>query len=88
VCAADKLHNASSILADLKRTIDAATVWGRFNVGREGTIRWYRRVYERLREVGFTAPIMDELRRVVEQLEEVGASELAASRPESAGGRR
>ena len=78
VCAADKLHNAGSIVADLKRTIDPATVWGRFSVGREGTVRWYRRVYERLREVGFTAPIMDELRRVVESLEELAESSLAA----------
>src|SRR5690348_5817219 len=88
VCAADKLHNASSILADLKRTIDAATVWGRFHVGREGTMRWYRRVYERLRELGFTAPIMDELRRAVESLEVAGATDLAEARPEpSRGGR-
>ena len=78
VCAADKLHNASTILADLKRTIDATTVWGRFTVGREGTVRWYRGVYERLRELGFTAPIMEELRRVVELLEEAGAEDLSA----------
>ena len=70
VCAADKVHNGSTILADLKRTIDANTVWGRFNVGREGTVRWYRRVYERLAELGFEAPIMDELRGVAEALEE------------------
>ena len=87
VCAADKLHNASSILADLKRTIDASTVWGRFNVGREGTVRWYRGVYERLSEVGFAAPIMDELRRVVEQLEEAGAADLASVRSGSSSGR-
>lgn len=87
VCAADKLHNASCILADLKRTIDTTTVWGRFNVGREGTVRWYRRVYDRLRQVGFTAPIMDELRRVVEQLEEAGAADLAAARSEPSGRR-
>src|SRR5438105_575043 len=48
VCAADKLHNASSVLADLRRTIDPDTVWGRFSQGREGTVRWYRRVYDRL----------------------------------------
>lgn len=84
VCAADKLHNASTILADLKRTIDPMTVWGRFHVGREGTVRWYRRVYERLRELGFAAPIMDELRRVVEQLQEAGAADLAEARSESA----
>src|SRR5512138_3144684 len=34
VCAADKLHNANTILADLKRTIDPDSVWGRFNAGR------------------------------------------------------
>ncbi|MEO8623986.1 MAG: HD domain-containing protein [bacterium] len=72
VCAADKVHNCSSILADLDRTLDPDTVWSRFNVGRIGTVRWYRRVYERLREVGFSAPIMDELRDVTEQLEHKG----------------
>src|SRR5437763_5986393 len=77
VCAADKLHNAGSIVADLQRTIDPSTVWGRFNVGREGTVRWYRRVYERLRELGFTAPIMDELRRIVLTLEAAAESDLA-----------
>lgn len=74
VCAADKLHNAGTIVADLKRTIDPATVWGRFSVGREGTVRWYRQVYERLRELGFTAPIMDELRGIVEALEALSES--------------
>jgi (p)ppGpp synthase/HD superfamily hydrolase len=69
VCAADKIHNGNSILADLRRTIDPDTVWSRFNSGREGTIRWYRRVYERLRELGFEAPIMGELRNVAEELE-------------------
>lgn len=69
VCAADKVHNGSSILADLRRTLDPDTVWNRFSVGREGTIRWYRAVYERLREVGFDAPILEELRDVAEALE-------------------
>ena len=78
VCAADKLHNAGTIVADLKRTIDPATVWGRFSVGRDGTVRWYRRVYDRLHALGFTAPIMDEFRRVVETLEELAESSLAA----------
>lgn len=69
VCAADKVHNGASILADLRRTIDPHTVWSRFNVGREGTIRWYRRVHDRLRELGFTAPIMQELGEVASDLE-------------------
>ncbi len=69
VCAADKVHNGSSILADLRRTMDPDTVWSRFSVGREGTIRWYRAVYERLKAVGFDAPILEELRTVAEALE-------------------
>lgn len=69
VCAADKVHNGSSILADLRRTLDPDSVWNRFAVGRAGTIRWYRAVYERLGEVGFGAPILEELREVAEALE-------------------
>ena len=69
VCAADKVHNGSSILADLRRTMDPDTVWSRFSVGRDGTIRWYRAVYERLKAVGFDAPILEELRAVAEALE-------------------
>jgi (p)ppGpp synthase/HD superfamily hydrolase len=69
VCAADTIHNGSSILADLKRTLDPDTVWSRFTVGRLGTVRWYRRVFERLRELGYDAPIMAELREVAEELE-------------------
>src|SRR3954453_2313424 len=29
VCAADKIHNASSIISDLRRTVDPETVWAR-----------------------------------------------------------
>jgi (p)ppGpp synthase/HD superfamily hydrolase len=80
VCAADKIHNGSSILADLKRTLDPDTVWSRFNVGRLGTVRWYRRVYERLREVGYDAPIMAELREVAEELERAGGPSSTPAR--------
>jgi (p)ppGpp synthase/HD superfamily hydrolase len=70
VCAADKLHNASSIVADLRRTIDPQSVWSRFTGGRNDTIRWYRNVYNRLREVRFDGAIMAELERVVIALEQ------------------
>ena len=80
VCAADKLHNASTILADLRRTIDPHSVWSRFNGGREATVRWYRRVFDRLREIGFRGEIMQELEHVVTQLEEWSRSEIAATR--------
>lgn len=70
VCAADKIHSGRSLLTDLRRTVDADTVWGRFASGREGTIRWYRAVCDRLAALGFRAPIQDELRAVTEALEE------------------
>ena len=71
VCAADKIHNASSTLADLRRTIDPETVWNRFSAGKAATARWYRQVYERLSEVGFNAPIMAELDDVSTELQKL-----------------
>ena len=70
VCAADKLHSTSTVLADLRRTIDPDTVWNRLNGGRDATVRWYRRVYERLAAIGFRGEIMLELEKVVIDLEE------------------
>ncbi|HJQ09844.1 MAG TPA: HD domain-containing protein [Gemmatimonadaceae bacterium] len=60
VCAADKIHSAASLISDLRRTVDPDSVWSRFG-GKATTSGWYRQVYERLREVGFDAPIMSEL---------------------------
>jgi hypothetical protein len=79
VCAAHMVHNGSTILADLKRTVDIDSVWSRFSVGRDGTIRWYRAVYDRLIELGFTAPIAVELRNVTEALEKFGAATPASA---------
>jgi len=73
VCAADKVHNASSIVADLRRTVDPESVWNRFGGGKAGTARWYRQVYDRLRDVGFTAPIMAELDQVSSELEKLAS---------------
>lgn len=70
VCAADHVHNGSSILADLRRTEYPEHVWARFNAGREGTVRWYQGVHDRLTALGFDAPIMDELRDVAQALAE------------------
>lgn len=69
VCAADQVHNANATLADLRRTIDPMSVWGRFAGGRTAAVANYRAAYDRLVEIGFAAPIMDELRATVEQVE-------------------
>lgn len=69
VSAADKVHNANSVLSDLRRTVDPGSVWSRFSGGRPGTVKWYRDVLSRLEEIGFDQPIVDELRVVVTELE-------------------
>ena len=71
VCAADTVHNASSIVSDLRRTVDPETVWSRFGGGKAATARWYREVHERLRAVGFDAPIMAELNSVSSELQKL-----------------
>ena len=80
VCAADLTHSGSALLADLRRTSYPETVWSRFAAGRDGTVRWYRLVHERLAAVGFDAPIMAELRTVVEALEAAGSKPDEAPR--------
>ena len=69
VCAADVVHNANAILADLRRTHDPESVWGRLTGGRTATTGWYRTVHDRMAVVSFDAPIMSELLGAVEQLE-------------------
>lgn len=61
VCAADKIHSAASLTADLRRTVEPDAVWNRFGGGKTSIAQWYRQVYDRLRDVGFDAPIMSEL---------------------------
>ena len=48
VVAADKLHNARSILRDYRRL--GESLWGHFRGGREGTLWYYRAVVERCRQ--------------------------------------
>lgn len=73
VLTADQLHTGSALLADLRRTDFPESVWSRFASGREGTIRWYRRLCDALADARFDAPIMQEFRSMVEALEEQDA---------------
>ncbi len=67
VSAADKLHNVRDILAAYRALGEA--LWGRFNGGREGTL-WYYRALVRVYRATDTVPaLVDELDRVVTDLE-------------------
>ena len=66
VSVADKLHNARSILDDLRR--DGDTTWSRFRGGKDGTLWYYRTMTRALEQVG-SSRLLQELRRVVSELE-------------------
>jgi (p)ppGpp synthase/HD superfamily hydrolase len=80
VCAAHNLHNAGTILADLRRTIEPAMVWNRGGAGRDSTVQWYRAVHERLHSVGCQAPIMHELGEMVAALDAAPVGDVGALR--------
>jgi len=79
VAAAHALHRAATLQADLTRTVEPDSVWSRFHAGRDETIRWYRRVADRLRSGRVTTPIVEELTAVVEALETERAREDSAT---------
>jgi (p)ppGpp synthase/HD superfamily hydrolase len=66
VSAADKLHNARSVLADYRAV--GEDLWDRFNGGRSGTLWYYRAVADALAQAG-DGPVVDELGRVVAEME-------------------
>jgi (p)ppGpp synthase/HD superfamily hydrolase len=65
VCAADKLHNARSILREYRR--QGQLVWGHFGGGRDGTLWYYRAIVDTLKQAG-DHPLVDELARTVEEM--------------------
>jgi (p)ppGpp synthase/HD superfamily hydrolase len=66
VSSADKLHNARSILADLRIVGD--DLWDRFTGGKEGTLWYYRALVETYKAAGAN-PLVEELERVVRETE-------------------
>jgi (p)ppGpp synthase/HD superfamily hydrolase len=68
VAAADKLHNARSIVADFRRTGDAA--YSRFSVSRGQTLAYYRALVMTFRDNSATNPdLLGGLDRVVTEME-------------------
>lgn len=72
VSASDKLHNARSILQDYR--ILGESLWSRFKGGKQGTLWYYRALVNAFRQHDSSA-LVDELERVVSQLEHLVASE-------------
>jgi (p)ppGpp synthase/HD superfamily hydrolase len=70
VSAADKLHNARAILTDYR--ILGNALWRRFHGGKEGTLWYYRALVNAFRATG-TTPLIEELDRVVSEIERLTA---------------
>lgn len=70
VSAADKLHNARSILHDYR--LIGEPVWRRFAGGKEGTLWYYRSLVEAFGGPD-SGPLIAELSRVVEELDLLAA---------------
>ncbi len=64
--AADKLHNARSILRDYRQL--GESLWSRFSGGREGTL-WYYREMTRILQMRTDSPLVGALDEVVTTLE-------------------
>lgn len=69
VCAADKIHNGSSVVLDLLHAADRDAVWSTFSGGKQMVTWWYREVHTTLRRSGFQGDIMGELDHVATMIE-------------------
>ena len=72
VSVADKLHNARSILTDLRE--HGHELWARFRGGREGSLWYYRALVDRYREAGANQRLLAEFESIVGEMEEAAAA--------------
>jgi GTP pyrophosphokinase len=70
VSACDKIHNARSLVMDYR--ICGEQLWSRFTGGRRGTLWYYRAMVTALRNAG-NSPVVEELDRVVTELESLAS---------------
>ena len=68
VTIADKIDNARAILADHQRLGDK--VWERFNAGKDDQLWYYKSCVEAFDATGYSGPMLEELRCLVDQLRE------------------
>jgi (p)ppGpp synthase/HD superfamily hydrolase len=71
VVAADKLHNARSLLREYRR--HGELLWSHFRGGRDGTLWYYRVVLDVLTQAEKT-PLLEELARTVAEIERLACN--------------
>jgi GTP pyrophosphokinase len=71
VSLADKIHNAGSILRDVRN--EGESVWSRFTGGKDGSLWYYRALVDAFRARGQYPSLVAELDRIVTELEQLAA---------------
>lgn len=69
VSCCDKLHNARSIVSDLRQ--HGEQTWAKFNGGREGSLWYYETLAGEYRRLNVCPPLVDELSRTVALMREL-----------------
>ena len=77
VSCADKLHNARSILSDLRSLGDE--LWGRFTGGKEGTLWYYQSLAAAFNDT-LSNSLSEELKRTVNEIKDLSMPADAKSR--------
>ena len=76
ISSADKLHNARSILRDLRA--EGETLWQRFTGSKRETLWYYRELADAYRSAGDLEGIVEELTAVVEGIEALAEQDVRA----------
>jgi (p)ppGpp synthase/HD superfamily hydrolase len=71
VSMADKLYNLRATVSDAQTAADPAQFWGLFRTGAAGQLAYYRALVTVYRERGTQSPILRELERLIDELEEL-----------------
>ena len=71
VSLADKIHNAGSILHDVR--CEGDSVWSRFTGGKEGSLWYYRALVDAFRARGQFMAMVNDLDRVVNEMERIAS---------------
>jgi (p)ppGpp synthase/HD superfamily hydrolase len=79
VSLADKVHNARSILADLRQI--GESTWDRFQGGKDGTLWYYRTLAQFYGEID-ASPLVIEFIRVVEEIEKMAVQNERLPEPD------
>src|SRR6266581_7570319 len=82
VSASDKLHNVRAILMDYRQ--EGEKLWSRFNAGKQGALWYYRALVNAFRGGKRIQPLVQELDRVLTQLELLANRGAQVTRPPAA----